>query len=351
MPSPPGPLVISGPCSAESESQLLRTARELKAIPEVRIFRCGLWKPRSRPGDFEGVGEAGLPWLQKVKETTGFRLMVEVATPHHVERCLAQGVDILWIGSRTVVNPFSTREISESLRGIDIPVMVKNPVSPDLNLWIGAIERLSSAGIREISAIHRGFSSRFSHPYRNNPIWELPLELQRLQPDIPILVDPSHICGNRTLIPHICQVAMDLGFEGLMVETHHDPDNALTDREQQISPAALAKLLSGLVLKRAANGPVPELSSIRDEIDRLDEDLLNLLRKRMDAVSRISKVKMEKGLPVIDWTRWEKLLSDRLVKAGRAGLDKNFITDLFNLVHEESQRRQAQQDETDVGAG
>ena len=243
------PLVIAGPCSAESEEQLLQTAREIAKIPQVQVFRSGLWKPRTRPGEFEGAGNKGLKWLRKVKKETGLKLAIEVAKPEHVEKALEHQIDIIWLGARTVVNPFSVQEIAEALKGNNIPVMVKNPINPDLKLWIGAIERVYDAGINKIAAVHRGFHYFEKSPFRNAPMWEIPIELKRIAPSLPIITDPSHICGNRELIPTISQKALDFEMDGLMIESHMNPDSALTDASQQLTPVALKTLLDNLVIR------------------------------------------------------------------------------------------------------
>ena len=335
------PLIISGPCSAESEEQVLSTARELAKIPQVAAFRCGLWKPRTRPGDFDGVGEMGLEWLKKAKLETGLPIAVEVALPRHIELCLENGVDILWIGSRTVVNPFSVNEIAEALKGVDVPVLVKNPVSPDLLLWIGALERLSQQGIRKLAAVHRGFSAYGSKPFRNLPIWEIPIELRRLIPGLPVLVDPSHISGSRIMLPHIAQTALDLSFDGLMIETHILPEKALTDRDQQITPDALEKLIRRLSIPQGVTGEENVmLLELRKEIDSLDDQVLKLLGKRMQAVKQIGKYKKETGMDALQLERWKQVVEDRLEKGISQGLSRNFLLRLLHAIHEEALRLQ-----------
>jgi chorismate mutase len=336
------PLIIAGPCSAETEAQVIATAKALAEIPQVAAFRCGLWKPRTRPGDFEGVGEKGLEWMRKAKLETGLPIAVEVALPVHIELCLKNGVDILWIGSRTVVNPFSVNEIAEALKGVDIPVMVKNPVSPDLLLWIGALERLSQQGIRKLAAVHRGFSAYGSKPFRNLPIWEIPIELRRLIPGLPVLVDPSHISGSRSMLPHVAQTAIDLAFDGLMIETHIHPEKALTDREQQITPDALEKLILHLSLPQGVTGAENiELHELRQEIDEIDEQVLKLLGKRMETVARIGKNKKKTGIDSLQLERWKQVVEDRLEKGTARGLSRNFLLKLLHAIHEEALRIQA----------
>jgi chorismate mutase len=336
------PLLIAGPCSAETEEQVLQTAKELAKLPQVAAFRCGIWKPRTRPGDFEGKGEEALYWLERAKEETRLPICVEVALPAHIEACLKHGIDILWIGSRTVVNPFSVNEIAEALKGVDIPVMVKNPVSPDLLLWIGALERLHQQGIRKLAAIHRGFSAYGSKPFRNLPIWEIPIELRRMFPGLPVLVDPSHISGNRKMLPHVAQSALNLAFDGLMIETHIRPEEALTDRDQQISPDGLAKLIRKLALPGKTS---PEegilLKELRSEIDQIDDNILQLLAQRMKVVSQIGKHKHSEGMDFLQLERWNQVVEDRLKKGTDLGLSRHFLLRLLHAIHEESLKKQA----------
>lgn len=341
LPAPEKPLLIAGPCSAESEEQVLETARALAKIPQVAAFRCGLWKPRTRPGDFQGKGEEGLGWLKKAKAETGLKIAVEVALPQHIDLCLKNEVDLLWIGSRTVVNPFSVNEIAEALKGCDVPVLVKNPVNPDLLLWIGALERLYQQGIRKLTAVHRGFSAYHSKPFRNLPIWEIPIELRRLVPGLPVLADPSHISGDRKLLPHVAQTAMDLAFDGLLVEVHIRPHQALTDREQQLSPEELEKLIRKLSLPLEKPGEEdPILRELRTEIDQTDEEILRLLAKRMETAARIGKRKKEAGMDALQLERWKTVVEDRLAKGTRQGLSRNFLFKLLQAIHEEALRKQ-----------
>jgi chorismate mutase len=336
------PLVIAGPCSAESEEQVMSTARELVKIPQVRVFRAGLWKPRTRPSSFEGVGRRGLQWLAKVKSETGLLTTVEVAKPKHVEEALKYGVDILWIGARTVVNPFSVQEISEVLQGVNIPVMVKNPLNPDINIWIGALERLNQAGIRKLIAVHRGFSFFTHTPYRNSPMWEIPIELKRLCPDLPVLVDPSHICGETSLLFPVAQKAFDLEMDGLMIETHIRPEEALTDKEQQITPEQLKELLSGLVIRKES-GTIEfenKLEELRSEIDKLDEELIDILRRRMNIVEEIGKYKKENNITILQLKRWSRVIRSRVDTGVRLGLTREFLLKLLEALHEESIQRQ-----------
>jgi len=344
LPHPEQPLIIAGPCSAESEEQVLKTAAELVKIPQVRVFRSGLWKPRTRPGAFEGVGSVGLKWLQKVKKETGLLVTVEVANPRHVEEALEYGVDILWIGARTVVNPFSVQEIGEAVKGKDIPVMLKNPLNPDLKTWIGSLERLNQLGITKLVAIHRGFSFFNRSPYRNSPMWEIPIELKRFYPDMPVLTDPSHICGNRDLIFPISQKALDLEMNGLMIEVHINPSLALTDKNQQITPSQLKDLLSRIIIRKESGSVEFEnkLEELRSEIDKLDEELIDILARRMIVVKEIGHYKKENKITILQLKRWNQLIHDRIETGIRLGLSREFILKLLESVHEESIQRQVE---------
>ena len=339
------PLIVAGPCSAESEKQVMETAMALSSIPRVGIFRAGLWKPRTRPSGFEGVGDAGLLWLKKVKKETGLLTAVEIGQADHLRACLEHQIDIIWIGARTVVNPFSMQEIANVLAGSDLPVFVKNPVNPDLNLWIGAIERINRSGITRLAAIHRGFYSYRTGSYRNNPMWEIPLELKRLHPDLPMICDPSHISGNRHLVGEIAQYAMDLGMDGLMIEAHYHPERAKTDSEQQITPGHLDRLLGQL---RYHSGQVKskstdlELLALRSSIDQLDEELLDTLAKRMDVVKQIGRLKKKQGITAFQVRRWNEIRKRFIEKGSLGGLDKSFLKDLLDTVHKESLRLQSQ---------
>lgn len=332
------PLIIAGPCSAESEFQVLETARRIAKIEKVKVFRAGIWKPRTRPGAFEGVGKEGLAWLKKAKEETGLMLTVEVAKPSHVFEALEHGIDILWIGARTVVNPFSMQELSEALIGIDIPVMIKNPLNPDLKLWIGAIERLVKTGHNKIAAIHRGFSQFEKSSFRYPPHWEIPIELMRQMPGLPLICDPSHISGNVANISYISQQALDLEMQGLMIETHYDPSIALTDAQQQLSPEFLETLIAELVI-RSPRGNIEferSLEELRREIDHIDDDIINLLSKRMEIAKAMGRYKSSHGITILQLRRWKELFDDRISKGTNKGLNKNFLTNLLRLVHEES---------------
>ncbi len=336
------PLVISGPCSAESEDQVLQTAVELSKIPNVKIFRSGIWKPRTRPGLFEGVGLQGLKWLKQVKDQTSLLTAVEVANPEHVEAALKYEVDILWIGARTVVNPFSVQELANVLNGIDIPVMVKNPVNPDMNLWIGALERINLSGIKRIAAIHRGFYFFDKTPYRNAPMWEIPIELKGLMPNLPVICDPSHICGERSMLLDVAQKALDLEMNGLMLESHIDPDNALTDPQQQIKPSELKKLINSLVIRKQEGNFEFEskLEELRTEIDKIDAELINILSRRMQLIDEIGQYKKDHNITILQLKRWSNIVQNRLKTGLDSGLQKEFLQKLLEIVHIESIQRQ-----------
>lgn len=342
LPTSDFPLVISGPCSAETREQVLGTARKLAVIPQVKVFRAGLWKPRTRPSSFEGVGMAGLQWLSEVQQETGLLTAVEVASPEHVEACLKHKVDILWLGARTVVNPFSVQELSEVLKGVDIPVMVKNPLNPDVSLWLGALERLNKAGIRKLVAIHRGFYYYQHALYRNQPMWEVPIELQRLVPGLPIICDPSHISGRRDLLLPVSQKALDLEMAGLMIESHIDPDRALTDASQQVTPEDLQGLIASLVVRQIKGDPAFEtgLELLRREIDKMDAELLDIMNKRMRIVDEIGQYKKDNNITILQIQRWSDIFYDRLNLGSRLGLSREFLIELLQLMHEESIRRQ-----------
>ena len=335
---PRRPLVIAGPCSAETEEQVLDTARSL-AAEGIRICRAGLWKPRTKPGGFEGVGETGIPWLQRVKRETGMYTSTEVATREHVAAALKGGVDLLWIGARTAANPFAMQEIADALRGADVPVLVKNPVSPDLELWIGAIERIYNAGIRRIGAIHRGFTSIDKSLYRNHPMWAIPIELHRRLPRLPIFCDPSHIGGKRELIAPLSQQAMDLGFDGLIIEAHCSPDCAWSDKAQQVTPEALAYIIRNLVI-RDESITTESLTELRSQIDKLDDQLLELLSRRMRVSRDIGQYKKEHNMPVLQTQRYEELLARRAGQAEQMGMDREFMRTVLQAIHEESIRQQ-----------
>lgn len=334
------PVVIAGPCSAESEEQVLKTAREL-AANGIKIFRAGIWKPRTSPGGFEGVGLIGLPWLRKVKEETGMLTATEVANRKHVEQALEAGIDVLWIGARTSANPFAMQEIADTLAAakVDIPVLVKNPVNPDLELWIGALKRLYNAGITRLGAIHRGFSTYGKHLYRNMPQWRIPIELQRRYPKLPVFCDPSHIAGKRELIASVSQQAMDMNFYGLIVESHCDPDCAWSDKNQQVTPEVLNLILGTLVL-RDESTTTESLSLLRRDIDRIDDELIDLLGRRMRIACEIGQYKKEHRMPVIQADRYNDLMENRVKVAEELGMSDEFIRTILAAIHEESVRKQ-----------
>ena len=334
-------LLIAGPCSVESEVQMVSTARALAQIPEVGLLRAGVWKPRTRPDAFEGRGEEGLRWLDEAKRLTGLPVATEVATPEHVELALKYGVDALWIGARTVVNPFSVQQLAGALRGVDIPVFVKNPVSPDLKLWMGAFERLRQVGLTRLAGIHRGFQYYKETAFRNFPLWEIPIELKR-RLDVPVVTDVSHICGCRELLESTAQKSLDLAFDGLMVECHCDPDHALTDAQQQITPETLVALLASLTPRlKHVNESDTELSAWRGEIDDIDAELLQLLARRMDVSSQIGEYKKQKGLTVVQMDRWKRILADHIATGTELGLDAELVNAVFEAVHQASIRRQS----------
>ena len=332
------PIVIAGPCSAESEEQVMTTAKQL-ADKGCRMFRAGVWKPRTKPGGFEGQGEAALPWLQNVKKTTGMLVATEVATPEHVELALKYGIDILWVGARTSANPFAMQALADSLKAVDVPVLVKNPVNPDLELWIGALERINQAGITRLAAIHRGFSSYDKKIYRNLPMWQIPIELRRRYPSLPILCDPSHIGGTRELIAPLCQQAMDLGFDGLIVESHCSPDNAWSDAKQQVTPDVLDYILSLLVI-RDEKVTTEGIHALRKQIDELDNQLIELLAKRMRVCREIGQYKKEHNMTVLQTSRYNEILDKRGAQGVLGGMRSEFIRSVFEEVHEESVRQQ-----------
>ncbi len=336
------PFIVSGPCSAESEQQLLDTAKALANISNVKVFRAGIWKPRTHPKTFEGVGIKGLKWLKSVKKETGLLTAVEVATPKHVEECLRNKVDILWIGARTSVNPFSVQEICSVLKGTDIPVMVKNPVNPDVQLWLGALERINQAGIKKLIAIHRGFFSFKKNLYRNNPLWEIPVELKRLCPDLPVICDPSHICGNKELLLDVSQKALDTGMDGLMIESHINPDIALTDTKQQITPQQLSELIYKLKVHKALGNVNSEdkLKKLRNLIDKLDNELLNIVSERMKVSEKIGRYKNNNNIAIYQKQRWNKMIRNNLIIGNKFGLNKDFLSKFFALIHKESIQRQ-----------
>ena len=332
------PVVIAGPCSAETEEQVMETAKDL-AKNGVRIFRAGIWKPRTKPGGFEGVGSVGLTWLQEVKKETGMLVATEVANKQHVEEALNAGVDVLWIGARTSANPFAMQEIADSLVGADVPVLVKNPVNPDLELWIGAMQRIYNAGIRQIGAIHRGFSAYGKHLYRNMPQWHIPIELRRRMPELTLICDPSHIGGKRELVAPLSQQAMDMGFDGLIVESHCDPDSAWSDKSKQVTPEVLNFILNMLVV-RDTTQTTESLTLLRQQIDQIDNDLLEALSKRMRISREIGQYKKEHSMPVVQTGRYDDILNSRAAAAEELGMNGDFMKTVYQAIHEESVRQQ-----------
>lgn len=333
------PLIISGPCSAETEHQVMATAKQLASTGKIHALRAGIWKPRTRPGQFEGMGLEGLNWLMQAKKETGLPVATEVANAAHVETCLKAGVDILWIGARSTVNPFSVQEIADALNGVDVPVMVKNPVNPDLELWIGALERLNKAGITKMAAIHRGFSSFEKGPFRNAPMWDLPIELKTRVPELEILCDPSHICGSRELIPFIAQKAFDLDMAGLMIESHVHPDAAWSDAKQQVTPAVLVKIIEGLVVRTPASNDKnvkDHLSVFREQIDQLDDEIMQKFAARMKISEQIGQFKKDNQITILQVNRWEEIIHTRVALGLAMGLSEEFSQEMLKLVHRES---------------
>ena len=332
------PFVIAGPCSAETEEQVMTTALQL-ASKGCHMFRAGIWKPRTKPGGFEGNGEVALPWMEQVKKETGMLTATEVATPEHVELALKYGIDILWIGARTTANPFAVQAIADSLKGIDVPVLVKNPVNPDLELWIGALERINGAGIKRLGAIHRGFSSYDKKIYRNLPMWQIPIELSRRIPGLPIVNDPSHIGGRRDLIAPLCQQAMDLGMDGLIVESHCNPEKAWSDASQQVTPDILDFILSILVIRQETQ-TTENITALRKQIDEIDNNLIDILSKRMRISREIGQYKKEHGMTILQTARYSEILDKRGAQASLLGIDPECVKKIFESIHEESVNQQ-----------
>jgi len=333
------PLIISGPCSAETEEQVVETAARLAKTDKVDVLRAGIWKPRTKPGMFEGIGVKGLPWLANARKITGLPIAVEVATAKHVEMALQFDVDILWIGARTTVNPFSVQEVCDALRGVNVPVLIKNPINPDLELWSGGIERLQKAGVKEIGMIHRGFSNYGNTEFRNAPMWHLPIEMKRRFPDMLIICDPSHICGNRSGLQAIAQKSIDLDFGGLMIESHIDPDNAWSDAKQQVTPERLAEMLNELIWRTETSDEkefVTALSKLREQINHIDDELLVLIGQRMKIADKIGEYKRENNITILQTNRWNEILEKAFAKGSKLGLSKDFITKYFDAVHMES---------------
>jgi chorismate mutase len=332
------PLVIAGPCSAETEEQVLKIAHELKHS-DVNYYRAGIWKPRTRPGMFEGVGEIGLRWLKKVKEETGMKTCTEVANAAHVKLAMDNDVDLLWIGARSTVSPFIMQEIADALQGTDKIVLVKNPVNPDLALWLGGIERLYTAGIKNLGAIHRGFSTYEKSKYRNIPEWQLAIEFQNKFPDLPLICDPSHITGNREMIFDVSQIALDLNFDGLMIETHIDPENAWSDAAQQVTPKRLIKIMEDLKIKKETNTDAEyqsSLDNLRAQINVVDSQLIELLGKRMKVADQIGELKKDKNVAVLQSKRWNEILGNMILEGESKGLSEEFVLKMFKAIHQES---------------
>lgn len=337
------PLIIAGPCSAETEEQLVSTAHLLASTGRVHVLRAGIWKPRTRPGEFEGVGSIGLEWMKRAKEETGLITATEVATGKHVEEALAAGIDVLWIGARSTANPFTVQEIADALQGVDVPVIVKNPVNPDLSLWIGALERINRAGIKKLAAIHRGFSSFEKTAFRNEPMWDIAIQLKTIAPELPIINDPSHICGNRELIPYITQKAMDMDMQGLIIESHIDPSVAWTDAKQQVTPAALAELVKGLSIRQPeSNDPAFEdkLAELRENIDKLDTDIIKLIGDRMKIAEQIGEYKRDNNVTILQVNRWDEIVQKRVQLAKALNIGEEFAVKYLELLHNESIRKQ-----------
>lgn len=333
------PLIISGPCSAETEEQVIKTAMELSSENKVDILRAGIWKPRTKPGMFEGIGVKGLPWLATAKKMSGMPVAVEVATARHVESALQFDVDLLWIGARTTVNPFSVQEICDALRGVDVPVLIKNPINADLELWCGGIERLQKASLKDIGMIHRGFSNYGNTRYRNAPMWQLPIEMKRRFPEMLLICDPSHICGNRTDLQVIAQKSIDLDFGGLMIETHVTPDEAWSDAKQQITPKGLSALLNNLVWRSETSQQqefLTALATLREQINQVDDELLALISQRMKIAESIGTYKKENNITILQTQRWNEILETAINKGAFLGLSKDFITKYLDAIHLES---------------
>jgi chorismate mutase len=333
------PLIISGPCSAETEEQVVQTATRLAATGKVDILRAGIWKPRTRPGSFEGIGTKGLPWLQQAKKESGLPVAVEVATAKQVEDALHFGVDVLWIGARTTVNPFSVQDVADALKGVDVPVLIKNPINPDLELWIGAVERVANAGIKNIGLIHRGFSSYGNTEYRNAPMWHLAIEMKRRNPGMLLINDPSHICGRRDILMDVAQKAIDLDFDGLIIESHIDPDNAWSDAKQQVTPERLGEMISSIVW-RTEEIDSEELHAVmekmRQQINQLDDELLQLIGQRMKVADKIGQYKKDNNITILQTNRWNAILERAYQRGDKLGLSQEFITKYFDAVHMES---------------
>jgi len=345
LPQLDNPLLISGPCSLESEEQTLDTAQQLAKDKRVFVFRGGVWKPRTRPGSFEGVGSVGLKWLQQVKKETGLPVGTEVANAQHTEEALNAGLDVLWIGARSTASPFVVQEIADVVKGTDAVIMVKNPVNPDVQLWMGALERLNQAGIKNLVGIHRGFTSFGDSKYRNYPNWKTFIELRRLLPNLPVICDPSHIAGKRELLFEVSQKAFDLGMDGLMIESHRDPSCAMSDAEQQVTPADLAKILDKLIIRQATSTNKQfenQLELLRNRIDTLDTELMEVLSSRMEIAREIGRYKKENNVTALQISRWTELMNNRIATGEKLNLNRTFVQILFQLIHEDSVRMQTE---------
>ena len=337
------PLIIAGPCSAETVEQTIETAKALAASGKVDVFRAGVWKPRTKPGGFEGIGIPALPWLVEVKKSTGLPVAIEVANSKHVESALAFGIDMFWIGARTTSNPFSVQEIAEALKGSDVPVLVKNPMNADVELWCGAVERLDKCGVKQLGLIHRGFSGYGSSQYRNTPMWHLAIEIQKRLPELPIFCDPSHICGNRELLLDVSQQAADLNFDGIMVESHINPQSAWSDAKQQVTPADLVAMLDTIVWRAEGSDSVAyqtSLDELRGVIDRLDDEILNLISKRMEAAEGIGRIKRENNVMILQSSRWNQVVERVLARSEELGFSRDFLNIILEAIHIESINKQ-----------
>jgi chorismate mutase len=333
------PLIIAGPCSAETEEQVLQTAQRLAQTGKIDIMRAGIWKPRTRPGSFEGIGTKGLPWLQQAKKLTGIPVAVEVATAKQVEDALHFDVDVLWVGARTTVNPFSVQEVADALKGVDVPVLIKNPINPDLELWLGAVERIAKAGIIQIGLIHRGFSSYGNTEFRNAPMWHLAIEMKRRFPEMMMINDPSHICGRRDILLDVMQKAVDLDYDGMIIESHIDPDNAWSDAKQQVTPERLAEMLNSIAWRKEdvdSEAYHAALEKLRQQINHLDDELMQILGQRMKVAEQIGTYKKNNSITILQTNRWNEILDRAFLKGDKLGLSKEFITRYFDAVHMES---------------
>lgn len=333
------PLIISGPCSAETEEQVIQTATRLAATGKVDILRAGIWKPRTRPGSFEGIGTKGLPWLQQARKASGLPVAVEVAAGKQVEDALHFDVDVLWIGARTTVNPFSVQEVADALKGVKVPVLIKNPINPDLELWIGAVERVAKSGIEDIGLIHRGFSSYGNTEYRNAPMWHLAIEMKRRNPGMLLINDPSHICGRRDILMDVAQKAIDLDFDGLIIESHIDPDNAWSDAKQQVTPERLGEMIGSIIWRKediSSEELHAAMEKMRQQINQLDDELLQLLGQRMKVADKIGQYKKDNNITILQTNRWNAILDRAFDKGEKLGLSREFITKYFDAVHMES---------------